>query len=90
MERVVGNKLVRPPYPNRTLVSKEERHPEKGGVAQSAFANRVTQFRLIFRLRATCELGFTTTGRPLGNRRRPRVTYSSSRRQLLTVQSTMC
>ena len=33
MERVVENKLVRDPYPNRTLFSKEER-PEKGGVAQ--------------------------------------------------------
>ena len=90
MERVVENKLVRDRYPNRPLFSKEERRPEKGGVSQREFAERMTQFRPIFRLSATCELGFTTTGRPLGNRRRPRVTYNSSRRHLLTVQSTKC
>ena len=38
MERVAENKLVRDPYPNRTLFSKEERRPEKCGVAQCAFA----------------------------------------------------
>ena len=34
MERVVGNKLIRDQYPNRTLFSKEEQRPQKGGVAQ--------------------------------------------------------
>ena len=48
MERVVENKLIRDPYPNRTLFSKEEQRPEKGGVAQCAFAERMTQFRPFF------------------------------------------
>ena len=88
MEGIVENKLIRYPYPNCTLFSKEEQCSEKGGVAQLKFAERMTQFRPIFRLSATCELGFTTTGRPVWNRRRPRINYS--RRQLLTVQSTKC
>ena len=37
------------------------------------------------RLNATCEIGSTPTGRPLGNRRRSRVTSGRSRRQLFTV-----
>ena len=31
---IVENKLIRDPYPNRTLFSKEEQRSEKGGVAQ--------------------------------------------------------
>ena len=84
IERVVENKLIRDPYPNRTLFSKEEQRSEKGGVAQWAFAERMTQFRPIFRLSATCELGFTTIGRPVGNRRRPRVNYSSQQQAATT------
>ena len=34
MERVVENKLIGDPYPNRTLFSKEEQCSGKGGVAQ--------------------------------------------------------
>ena len=34
MERVVENKLIRDPYPNRTLFRKEEQRSEKGGVSQ--------------------------------------------------------
>ena len=48
MERIVENKLVRDPYPNRTLFRKEERRLEKGGVAQWASAERMTQFRPTF------------------------------------------
>ena len=33
-EYIVENKLIRHPYPNRTLFSKEEQRSEKGGVAQ--------------------------------------------------------
>ena len=79
MERVVENKLIRDPYPNRTLFSKEERRPEKGtGLLSAVMADS--------RLNTTCELGSTTTE----NRRRPRVTSSSSRRQLFTLHSTKC
>ena len=49
-----------------------------------AFAERMTQFRPILRLSATCELGFTNTGRPVGNRRRPRVNYSSQQQAATT------
>ena len=42
----------------------------------------MNQFRPIFRLSATCELGLTTTGRPVGNRKRPRVNYSSQHSML--------
>ena len=68
MERVAENKLVRDPYPNRTLFSKEERRPEKCGVAQCAFCSLTSIYGTGLlsaviadsRLNATCDLSSTT------------------------------
>ena len=63
MERVVENKLVRDPYPHRTLFSKEERRHRPVCVCSLTSIYSTGLLSAVMadsRLNATCELGSIT------------------------------